>query len=172
MGKHQSLTLLCWTYSDIMLCLSEELRLAADWNRHLQPNRWSTLIQELGAGLKVLKGIGTPQEDQQNQLTWTSGSSQRLSQQQKNTQGLDLGPWHICSRHAAWSPCDLPETWVETLLKPFPNRTALSGLSGKGCSYSGRMFMHQGGRNTQERPTFSEGKGREEGLYGGGVFGI
>jgi hypothetical protein len=29
-------------------------------------------MEELEEGLKVLKGMGTPQEDQQSQLTWTS----------------------------------------------------------------------------------------------------
>jgi hypothetical protein len=33
---------------------------------------------------KALKGIGTPQENQQNQLTWTLGGSQRLNHQPKN----------------------------------------------------------------------------------------
>jgi hypothetical protein len=28
-------------------------------------------MEELGEGLRVLKGIGTPQEDQQYQITWT-----------------------------------------------------------------------------------------------------
>ena len=38
-------------------------------------------MKELEEGLKVLKGIGTPQEDQQNQLSWTLGCFQRLSHQ-------------------------------------------------------------------------------------------
>jgi hypothetical protein len=36
--------------------------------------------------------IGTPQEDQQSQLTWTLGGSQRLSYQPKSIYGLDLTP--------------------------------------------------------------------------------
>ena len=56
------------------------------------------LMKELGEGLKALKGIGTPQEDQQCQLTWTPGSCQRLSHQLKSEHGLDAGPWHIYSR--------------------------------------------------------------------------
>jgi hypothetical protein len=56
-------------------------------------------------------------EDQQCQLTWTPGSSQRLSHQLKSIHGLVQGPWHICSRGL---PClasvgeDAPnsvETW-------------------------------------------------------------
>ena len=33
-------------------------------------------MEELGEGLKALTGRGTPQEDQQNQLTWTLVGSQ------------------------------------------------------------------------------------------------
>jgi hypothetical protein len=38
------------------------------------------LVEELGEGLRDLKEIGTSQEDQQNQLMWTVGASQRLNQ--------------------------------------------------------------------------------------------
>jgi hypothetical protein len=40
----------------------------------------------------------TPQEDQEWQLTWIPGSSQRLSHQPKSIPGLVWGSWHICSR--------------------------------------------------------------------------
>ena len=33
-----------------------------------------TLMEELGEGLRALEGIGTLQEDQQSQLTWTLGA--------------------------------------------------------------------------------------------------
>ena len=33
-------------------------------------------MEELGKGLKALKGIWTPQKDQESQLTWTPGSSE------------------------------------------------------------------------------------------------
>ena len=49
-------------------------------------------MEQFGQGLKAVKGMGTPHEDQQNQLTWTPGSSRRPSQQPKNTQGLEQGP--------------------------------------------------------------------------------
>ena len=50
----------------------------ADRNRctYAQPNigkRSETLMEALGEGLKVLKWIGTPQEDQQSQLIWSQG---------------------------------------------------------------------------------------------------
>jgi hypothetical protein len=46
----------------------------SDRYRHPQPNSgWSlgTLMEELGEGLRAMKGIETLQEDQQSQLTWT-----------------------------------------------------------------------------------------------------
>ena len=53
---------------------SERLHPAADSDscRDPQPNNgWSleTLMEELGEGLRSPEGIGTPQEDQQSQLT-------------------------------------------------------------------------------------------------------
>jgi hypothetical protein len=55
-------------------------------------------VEELGEGLKALKGMGTPQEDQQNQLAWTSWGSQRLRHQSKSIYELDRGLQHTCSR--------------------------------------------------------------------------
>jgi hypothetical protein len=49
-------------------------------------------MEELEEGLKTLKGIGTPQEDQQSQLICNSWSSQRLSHQLKSIHGLDRDP--------------------------------------------------------------------------------
>jgi hypothetical protein len=40
-------------------------------------------MEELREGLKELKGMTTPQEDQHCQLNWTPGISQRLSHQLK-----------------------------------------------------------------------------------------
>jgi hypothetical protein len=77
-------------------------------DRDLQANigqRSETLMEEPGEGLKALKNIGTPQEDQQN----NPGSSLRLSHQPKNIHRLDQGPQNICSRYAAWSSCG-PQT--------------------------------------------------------------
>jgi hypothetical protein len=42
-----------------------------------------TLMEELGEGWKALKGIGLSQKNQQSQLTWTLGDSQRLSHEPK-----------------------------------------------------------------------------------------
>jgi hypothetical protein len=82
------------------------------------------------------KGVGTPQEDQQNQLTWTLGALRDLNHQPKNIHRLDLGlTIHI------WQLCSLVFEWV--LKKAIPkavcgifstNWPALSGLSGKGST--------------------------------------
>ena len=55
-------------------------------------------MAELGEGLKALKGIATPWEDQQCQQTLTPGSTQSLSHQLMNIHRLDQDPWHIYSR--------------------------------------------------------------------------
>jgi hypothetical protein len=57
---------------------SERLHPSADSDRsrHPDPNsRWilGTLMEEQEEVLWTLNGIGTPQEDQQSQLTWTHG---------------------------------------------------------------------------------------------------
>jgi hypothetical protein len=57
---------------------SERLHPETDGNRcrDLQPNTGrssGSLMEELGEELRALKGIGTPQEGQQSQLTWTLG---------------------------------------------------------------------------------------------------
>ena len=72
---------------------------------------WSlgSLVEELGEELKNSERIGTPQEDQQCELTWSFGHSQRLNHQPKSIQRLDLGPLHICSRCTAWSSCGSPK---------------------------------------------------------------
>ena len=88
---------------------SERFHPTVDQNRYRdpQPNiRWSSgsLAEELGVGLKNLEGTGIQKEDQESQLTWTLGASQRLNHQPKNIQGLDLAappPTCICSRCVA-----------------------------------------------------------------------
>ena len=69
--------------------------------RDSNPNiRWSlgNLTEELGEGLSGTKRTGTLQEDQESQLTWTLGGSQRVNHQPKSKHQLDLGPLHIHSR--------------------------------------------------------------------------
>jgi hypothetical protein len=76
---------------------SERLHPAADSDKCIHPQlnigwKLGTLMEELGKGLRAPKEIGTPQEEQQSQLTWTLGGSQRLSHQSKSIHGLDLDP--------------------------------------------------------------------------------
>jgi hypothetical protein len=46
-------------------------------------------MEGLGEILRAPKEIGTPQEDQQSQLTWIIGCSKRLSHQVQSIHGLD-----------------------------------------------------------------------------------
>jgi hypothetical protein len=117
-----------------------------------------------GALMEGWGAMGTPQGDQQSQLTWTSGSSQRLNHLPKNTYRLERGSQHIYSRCAAqppsvWAPTtraeDLPKA-VAWLWYLFLSRAALCGLS-------------QRGRQMWQRPDVSgwEDGGVREGLCEG-----
>ena len=54
--------------------------------------RSETPMEELGEGLKELKRMAISQEDQQCQLTWTPGSSQRLRHQPKSIHDSSKAP--------------------------------------------------------------------------------
>jgi hypothetical protein len=47
-------------------------------------------MEKLREGLKELKGMATSQEDQQCQLTWTPGSSQRRSHHPKRSEAFSI----------------------------------------------------------------------------------
>jgi hypothetical protein len=53
-------------------------------------------MEELGEELMDPEGIRMPEENQQSQLIWTLGGSQRLGHQPKNIEGLYLVP-HPCT---------------------------------------------------------------------------
>jgi len=53
--------------------------------------------KNMGEGLQAWKGIGTPQEDQQSQLTWALG---RISETEPPT------------KEHTWAGCRLPYTYV------------------------------------------------------------
>jgi hypothetical protein len=55
-------------------------------------------MEESGKGLKELKEMAIPQEDEQGQLTWTPGSSQRLRNQPKSIHWPVQSPWHLRNR--------------------------------------------------------------------------
>jgi hypothetical protein len=98
-------------------------------------------MEEWGKVLKALKGMGTPQEDQQSQLTWSSGSSQSLSHQTKNIYELEQAPGTYVEDVQLSLHVDPSTTWTEGLPKAIswlwyssPNRAALSGLDEIGCA--------------------------------------
>ena len=49
-------------------------------------------MEELEEEIKDLNGIATPQEDQQCQVTWTHGRSQRLTTNQRAYIGWSKAP--------------------------------------------------------------------------------
>jgi hypothetical protein len=82
----------------------------------------------------------TAEEDQQSQLTWTLGSSQRLNHQPKCIQGLGLGLFTCVADvqlglHVA--PQQLERGYLDSAALTgscSPNWAALFGLSGRGCA--------------------------------------
>ena len=111
MGKHQSLTLL------MILCCAcrQEPSITVLWEA--PPSSWLKQMQRPTAkhwmeGLRDLEGKRTSQADQQSQLTWTLGGSQRLNHQLKYIHELDLVLPTPCTPHiyrctaqsSCWSP--------------------------------------------------------------------
>lgn len=116
------LMIICYPYrqSSITVLWKSLLRSWISWGRIPHPNTESNLRplkKKLGEGLKALKELVTLHEDPQCQLTWTSGSSQKLNHQVKTTQELEQGPWHKCSRHEAQSPSRPPTTGMDPFTK-------------------------------------------------------
>ena len=100
----------------------------------------------VGDGSGAPEGIGTSQEDQHSQLTWTLVGFQRLNNQPNNKHGLDLVPLSKPSTHMK-QMCSLIFMWVPQHLKlglslnlllaygsHFLNWVTWSGLSGRGCA--------------------------------------
>jgi hypothetical protein len=107
-----------------------------DADIHSQILELQDIMEELGEGLRDLKRTGTSQENQQRQLTWTLGDSQRLNNQPKSKHRLDLGP---LNKLATWSPTigvgALPESVACLPVDPHPPKwIALSELSERGCA--------------------------------------
>ena len=139
-------------------------------------------MEELGEGLRDPEGIASPQEDQQNQLTWTFGGSQRLNHQPKSIHRLDLAPHpmyvQMCSLVFMWVPQQLERGLSLTLLPGCRscsfNWAASSGLSERGCAQSCSDLIYQDGLVPRVGIPLLGGKGeggREEGgvcVCGGG----
>jgi hypothetical protein len=96
-------------------------------------------MEELGERLQVPKGVGIPQKDQQNQLTWTLGGSQRLKHQPK---GTGPRPPHTYVADVQFclhmGPEQLEQGLSEKLLSicgiGSSSWAALPGFSGKECT--------------------------------------
>ena len=126
-------------YKAIFRNWGEYAHISKEWdNRNINKNNlW------LGKGLRDPKRTGTPQEDQQSQLTWTLEVSHTLNHQPKSEHRLDLGSLHMCSRRAAWSSCGSLNNWSQgcpwacylpTCGSHAPKWTTSSGLSGRPCA--------------------------------------
>jgi hypothetical protein len=74
--------------------------------------------EEWGIELNKPEGPRTPQEYLQSQLTWAYRDSERLNDQPKNMQGLDIGNLHICSRYIACSSCGSPNIGWSVVSNP------------------------------------------------------
>ena len=72
-------------------------------------------MEELEKGLRELEGIGTPEEDQQRQLTWTAEDSQKLNHQPRSIHRLDLPIphplLHTGSKCAVGTLSGSPDNW-------------------------------------------------------------
>jgi hypothetical protein len=151
MGKHQTMMLLMvvhyeWRKEPSITALSKASH--SSWNRCrcLQTNTGQSLgslMKHLGEGLRDPEWNGNPQEDQQSQLTWTLGKSQRLNHQLNSTHWMDhctyvadvqLSP-HMGS----------PTTAICEFL--FSYWAALSGLGGK--DVPSKHLMNHGGGYTE-----------------------
>ena len=104
------------------------------------------------------KGIGTSLENQQNQLTWTLGVSQRLNHQPKNMSWLNLGlaaliaDVQFCLH---MGPEQLEQGLSQKLLPVCSSSWAvLSGLSVRGCAYPADTCCARVGGYPGEPPPF------------------
>jgi hypothetical protein len=83
---------------------SSWLRLKAETHNQTMDGRFlGTLIEELGGRLRALKGVGTPQGDQQSQLTWTLRALRSWTTNQRAYTGWTQASLHIRNTRTAWS---------------------------------------------------------------------
>ena len=108
--------------------------------KRLTAKHWMELEDSygrVGGRTEGPKQIGTLQEDQQSQLTWTLEDSQKLNHQPKNTHWLNLGttPPHTHTHVAHVGPEQLKWGLFLKLLSVceihYPNLALLSGLGGR-----------------------------------------
>ena len=150
-------TPICHTINDALCCVCRHEPskaalcdvLPSSWLKKIQVPmniRWKSgiLVEELGERLKQLKGMITPQEDQQYQLTWTPWSFQSLTHQPKSIHWLVWGPRYICGRGLPYLV-----SWKSMCL-------ILQSIDAQGC-----------GEGPWKRSALSEMKGRVD---GGGIL--
>jgi hypothetical protein len=77
--------------------------MSADADTHMQ--RSGNLLEEGEEVLKDPERSRTLHKNLQNQVTWNHRGPQRLNQQSKSMQGMDLGLINMCSRCLAWLLC-------------------------------------------------------------------
>jgi hypothetical protein len=93
-------------------------------------------MEELGEGLQAPKGIGTPQEDQQSQLTWILGALRDWATNQRAHTGWTYVADVQLSLHVGHPTTGagvVPKA-AACLWNLFPSWAALSGLSERGCA--------------------------------------
>jgi hypothetical protein len=145
MDKHQSLTLLMiFCYA----CRQEPsiaVILEAPFKQLTETQRWTTKnctelrnsYGRVGRRTEDLKGIRIPPKDQQSQLTWTFGNSQRP----KSINRLNVVHGTYVADVQIILHVGSPTTglvaapkYIACLLNLFQHRTASSVLRGRGCS--------------------------------------
>lgn len=121
---------------------------------------FGNIMKELRKGLRDLKGIETPQEYQQSQLTWTFSISQTLKHQLKSKHGPR--PWLLS--HVTHEPLGLHAGYPITGAGAIPNSVAwlLPWLTsvGEDMLIPAETSCGKVGANTHGTSTFSEERGR------------
>lgn len=98
--------------------LSERHHPATDGNRcrYPQPHIWQSLwnsTEEGEEGLQESEVSGIPQENLQNQQTWTHRGTLTLNQQSGSLHGSNTDLLYICYSYVAWCFCGTPTEKVE-----------------------------------------------------------
>jgi hypothetical protein len=95
----------------------------SSWLRQIQTptaKQWMELGDSYGwTGGRTagLKGVGTPQEEQQSQLTWILGALRVWTTTQRTYTGWTQAFPYMCTRCAAWLSCGSETTGAGTIPK-------------------------------------------------------
>ena len=114
--------------------------------QRLTPKPYMELRQSYGRAEGRIKGFEEDRDSTRRQKELTNlkfGGSKRWNHQPSKHGWMDLGPLNICSRRPAWSSYGSPNNcsrgcpwacYLPACGSCFPKWTALSALSGKGCT--------------------------------------